>query len=211
MIRCTLFVLSMKETGGQLLHIAPLKQLWAPRGVSCVCFHVLHSKHAVFYGRWCRRWGKAKIQAVSAEVIRFVTDSLWNVLLLKAWCPGTSALSHVDPHSHTHTHIFHAHNVHPRVVDCTHIVFVAEADTKHNSKHNTSGILAHTWHTYASYELNNTFYGCQQPQILKGHHVVSGEESFNQKWMIFIDSFGSFLNKLSSFSWLNELKNKKRP
>lgn len=73
--------------------------------------------HAPFYGCCCRRWGKARIQALPAEVIRSVTDCLRNVLVLKAWCPGTPALSHVDPHSqasafftytltltHTHTH-----------------------------------------------------------------------------------------------------------
>ena len=42
-----------------------------------VCrIHVLHSKHAVFYDGWCQWWGKAKIQALSAEVIKLLTDSL---------------------------------------------------------------------------------------------------------------------------------------
>lgn len=111
--------------------------------------HVLHSKHVVFYGSWCRQWGKAKIQAASAEVIRFVTDSLWNVLLLKAWCPGSPALSHVHPHSqdsvctHPHTHIQYIYTN----CSCMHKLYTQEA---------LSGLHTHSFHCINQHQTHLT-------------------------------------------------------
>lgn len=117
--------------------------------------HVLHSKHAVFYGFWCRQWGKAKIQALSAEVIRLLVDNLWNILLLKAQCPGTPALSHVDPHIQTSvcTHKVQLHGKKRSIpkgylVGCISIFFTGWHKTHLNSKHNLSGISAHTHDTH---------------------------------------------------------------
>lgn len=85
-------------------HGVPAHILW---------IHVLHSKQAVFYGHWCRRWGKAKIQTPSAEAIRPLTDGLWNVLLSQARCPGTPSTSPTSTpfwlYTHTPTCRQHTH------------------------------------------------------------------------------------------------------
>lgn len=120
--------------------------------------HVLHSKHAVFYGFWCRQWGKAKIQALSAEVIRLLVDNLWNILLLRLSAQEL-------PPSPMWTPTFKPQFVHTKcscmgkkrkkrsipkgyLVGCIPIFFTGWHKTHLNSKHNLSGISAHTHDTH---------------------------------------------------------------
>lgn len=98
---------------------------------------------------------KAKIQAASAEVIRLLMDSLWNILLLKAQCPGTPALSHVDPPNpnlslYTQSTAACKKRRIPRgyLVGYIPILFTGWHETYRNSEQNPSGVSAHTHNTH---------------------------------------------------------------